>query len=73
MLALAEWVWCSLRPGEQITAADKVKEVEVIMCYCDKNENGSIGQEKFAEYYEKIAAEVFRYGDICIYVPHDTR
>ena len=59
-LELAKWVWCSFRPGEEITAQQKMAEATKIMRRCDKDESGSIGREEFAEYYEKITVEMFR-------------
>ena len=60
VLELAKWVWCSFRPGEEITAQQKVAEATKIMRRCDKDESGSIGREEFAEYYEKITVEMVR-------------
>ena len=60
VLELAKWVWCSFRPGEEITAQQKVAEATKIMRRCDKDESGSIGREEFAEYYEKTTADSFR-------------
>ena len=60
VLALSEWVWCSFRPGEEIAPEHTVLEATKILRRCDKDENGSIGRKEFAEYYEKITADMFR-------------
>ena len=63
VLVLAEWVWCSFRPGETITEVDKVSEATKILRRCDKDDNGSVGREEFEEYYDKITADMFRCGE----------
>ena len=58
---LAAWVWCSFRPGQQITAQDREKESAKILRRCDANENGTIDKAEFCEYYEKTAAAMFKF------------
>ena len=62
VLVLAEWVWSSFRPGGQISMQQKVVEATKILRRCDEDENGTIGREEFAKYYEKITVEMFRCG-----------
>ena len=45
MEALAEWVWCSFRPGEEITDEIRVREGRKIMSRCDLNKDGVIDEE----------------------------
>ena len=59
--ALAEWVWCSFRPGQRITAADREGEKAKILRRCDVNGDGSIDRREFNAYYEKTASAMFRF------------
>ena len=61
VLALAEWVWGSFRPGQTITSEERVKEATKIMHRCDKDGNGKIDRGEFGEYYEKVCEESFRF------------
>ena len=65
VFALAQWVYSSFRPGQQVTEMDWAAEAAKIMRRCDKDENGSIGREEFAEYYEMTSAAMFRC-DMCM-------
>ena len=60
VLALAEWVWCSFRAGQEITSECRLQEATKIMRRCDTDENGKVGREEFGEYYETTCAEMFR-------------
>ena len=60
VLVLAEWVWSSFRPGQVITAQERVQEATKLLRRCDTNENGKIDMGEFGQYYEKICAEMFR-------------
>ena len=60
VLALAEWVWSSFRPGQVITAEERVQEATKLLRRCDTNENGKIGMGEFGQYYEKICVVMFR-------------
>ena len=60
VLDLAEWVWCSFRPGKKITSAIRLNEATKIMTRCDENENGFIDKHEFQRYYEEIAADSFK-------------
>jgi len=60
-LALAEWVWCSFRPGQAITAQQREMEAQKIMSRCDVDRNGVIDRGEFQRYYDQIAADMFRF------------
>ena len=60
VLALAEWVWTSFHPGEQITTTLRMLEATRILHECDKDTSGSISQLEFFEYFEKTTTDVFR-------------
>ena len=61
LMALAEWVWCSFRPGQEISASQRVQEATKLMGRCDTDGNGSIGREEFGKYYEKISGEMCKF------------
>jgi len=60
-LALAEWVWCSFRPGQAITAQQREMEAQKIMSRCDRSGDGRIDKEEFKAYYESCVADMYRY------------
>ena len=60
VLKLAEWVWCSFRPGREITEIAKVAEATKLLSRCDKNANGSIERDIFLRFYEKVCQENIR-------------
>ena len=62
VLALAEWVWSSFRPGQVITAQERVAEAAKVLRRCDKDENGSIDGSEFSEYYRSVCEDMKRYG-----------
>ena len=59
--ALAEWVWCSFRPGLTITPKERKHEAKKIMVRCDENNDGSIDEEEFLTYYERTAAAMTKF------------
>ena len=63
VMALAEWVWCSFRPGQKINPDAKKKETLKLMRRCDANDDGSLSQEEFAIYYEQTAAAMLKFQD----------
>jgi len=63
VMALAEFVWCSFRPGQSISADAKKKETLKVMRRCDSNDDGSISQEEFEIYYEQTAASMLKFQD----------
>ena len=60
ILALAEWVWCSFRPGQEITPQHRRKEAEKILDRCDKDGNGVVDKGEFQVYYDKTAGAMFK-------------
>jgi len=61
VLQLAEWVWCSFRPGQTITDADKAAEGAKILKRCDVNGDGAIDKYEFQDYYEQTAAAMAKF------------
>lgn len=61
VLALAEWVWCSFRPGQTISSKERFAQADRIMKKCDKNDDGFVDQGEFAEFYEQAAASMFKF------------
>ena len=61
VLALAEWVWCSFRPGESITPQTRVHEASKLMGRCDLNGNGVIDKGEFGSYYDHVVRDMFRF------------
>ena len=60
VLALAEWVWTSFRPGKKISAATRLLEATKILRRADKNGNGRVDKAEFQAYYDAVAADSSR-------------
>ena len=67
LLALAEWVWCSLRPGQSISAQDRDTEASKILRKCGlesgplENAYHYIMDENFEHYYQGTCAAVLKF------------
>ena len=48
-MELAEWVWVSFHPGEEITAQELSGEASRLLSRCD--ENGTLARDAFRQYY----------------------
>ena len=62
VLQLAEWVWCSFRPGHAITKSQQVAEATKILRRCDKNDDGKVDKDEFQAYYDATVKGIFRSG-----------
>ena len=58
--ALAEWVWCSFRPGQTITKEQRDAEKAKLLQRCDDNGDGSIDREEFQLYYDKVNTSMYK-------------
>ena len=63
VLLLAEWVWCSFRPGQQITKDVRRAEAVKILKRCDRNESGGIDRAEFEVYYTQIVNSISRFNE----------
>jgi len=61
ILALAEWVWESFRPGQEIDEEEKAAEAKKIMARCDANGDGHLDKDEFQAYYDQISKAMFRF------------
>jgi len=59
--ALAEWVWCSFRAGQEMNELNKEEETAKMMRRCDVNDTGSIDKSEFKLYYNEIATDMFKF------------
>merc|ERR1719409_767781 len=59
--ALAEWVWRSFHPGEDVE--DEVLEAEAakILHRCDRNGDGLVDEEEFERYYLQTAEAIAKF------------
>ena len=55
IFSLAEWVWCSFRPGYSITAEVREREHRRLLRTCDLRGNGHVERSAFIHYYEKLS------------------
>ena len=60
LLELAGWTWSSLRPPTTAPPSDAVKLVELkkIMEAVDKNHDGELSRDEFAEYYTDLLQSI---------------
>jgi len=61
IMALAEWSWCSFRPGKNITSKDRIQEAAKILKRCDANGDGVIDRNEFKTYYERTASAISKF------------
>ena len=61
VLALAEWVWGSFRPGRAISEPQRQQEAVKILQRCDKNENGVVDREEFQVFFDTVTSDMFRF------------
>jgi len=61
LFSLAEWVWKSFRPGQNITEEDAAKEAAKIMRRCDTNGDGSLDGEEFRAYYAQTSEAMIKF------------
>ena len=55
LMALAEWVAHSFRPGLKISAQTRLQEATKIMKHCDVEDTGCVPLQDFLVYYDKTA------------------
>lgn len=56
LMALAEWVAHSFRPGVKISPQTKLQEATKIMKHCDAEDTGCVPMQEFLSYYDRTAA-----------------
>ena len=61
IMLLAEWVWCSFRPGKTISDTQRMSEATKIMRRCDKNDDEKIDKEEFKRYYDNTVKDILRW------------
>ena len=58
---LAEWIWCTFRPGQLMSNTDRVQEAAKIMWRCDENQDGIIDKPEFMAYFEQTMEAMHRF------------
>jgi len=61
VMVLAEWVWCSFRPGHQINSEQRIAEARKMLHRCDADENEKIDKAEFQKYYEQVSVAMFNF------------
>ena len=61
VLALAEWVYSSFRPGQSITPERREEEARKILKRCDLDGDGRVDKEEFQKYYDTISAQMTKF------------
>jgi len=58
---LAEWVWCSFRPGKTIDPDTRKREAIKLMKICDEDGDGAVDKSEFKKYFMRTTMEIIKH------------